>query len=153
MKTLRKTFTILTCVALASSLSFALVQEGGSTPSPSGTDPTCIGQRACQVESKVTTGGTTSTCGVAIRILGVGGGILGATCHEFETKTPAHQVCHGASAEGMKCVPDSVLQVMTRECSCGGLVVPIINTGFPVSCDCGDWSADGTVEDFKTVKC
>lgn len=132
---------------LSQSFSFAAVPQGGDLGAP------CPNKRATNVEAEVKERGRARTCGVGIKILGVGGSIIGSRCPRFEIKIPAHQTCKGDPAEGMKCIPDGVLRIEIRECNCGGLIIPYLNTGLPTTCTCGDWGDGGQVETFRTVSC
>lgn len=132
---------------LGQALSFANALQGGDLGAP------CPNQKATHVRVEIEERGRTRTCGVGIKILGIGGSIIGVKCPRFEVRTPAHQTCKGEPVEGMKCVPDGVLIVEVRECNCGGLMLPYIHTGLPTHCTCGDWRAAGQVETFRTASC
>jgi len=113
----------------------------------------CVDTAASQVEVSIIKHGDSERCGVGIVIFGVGGSLIGSKCSEHETRTPAHQACEGEVNAGTKCVPETSLAVETRDCKCGGLVIPWIEIGIPTTCVCGDWTNSGTVEDMKTALC
>jgi len=113
----------------------------------------CSNTKATQVPVEVTKSGSSERCGIGLVIFGFGGAIIGSKCKQFETMTPAHQTCSDEASLGNSCVLEGTEKVQTRECSCGGLVIPGIEIGIPTSCVCGDWYPNGTVEDFKTAPC
>lgn len=123
------------------------------TASPGAFAQRCPNEQATSVSASFTVSPQFETCGIGVRIFGVGGSILGEKCHRWEAETPAHSVCSGAPLADHRCVPRALLDVRTRTCECGGLVLPFIETGFPVSCECSDWRVSGTVLDHTTIAC
>jgi len=113
----------------------------------------CANVKATQVDAEFETSGVPKTCGLGIVIFGVGGSIVGEKCYPLETTVPAHQTCQGEANFGTYCAPDGRIQVDSRECRCGGLVLPFLNTGIPAKCICKDADTQGTVEDFETKEC
>lgn len=113
----------------------------------------CPNTSASQVDVEFQAHGELKTCGLGFVIFGIGGAILGENCPEHETRVPAHQECRGAENAGTKCSKDTDLAVETRECACGGLVIPGIRIGIPTTCSCEGWYKSGTVEDFRTERC
>lgn len=113
----------------------------------------CPNQKASLVPARVEFSGGYRRCGLGLTVFGVGGAIIGDRCYKFETLYPAHAACQGETAEGTRCVPDSVAPVLLRECECGGLILPGLNTGIPTRCTCDEWRNAGTVETSKTVAC
>ncbi len=122
-----------------------------ATPGAGGED--CPNERCCNVRVRFEYSGEKRRCGLGIRIFGVGGSIMGEVCWDHETKIPAHQENHGVYGAGSKCVKERDLTVQTRDCKCGGLMLPILETGFPFKCVCGEYKDSGTVEDFETLEC
>ena len=122
----------------------ALAQDGGRT---------CPDEKASQVPVEIVKGGDYERCGLGIVVFGIGGAILGSKCYEHEVRTPAHQECKGERAVDMSCVKETDLIVECRYCHCGGLIIPGLEIGLPVSCVCTEWYAFGTVEDFQTKAC
>jgi len=136
-----------------STLALATYALSLSAFAPARADSGCADTKATQVDVEITKSGDAHRCGIGIVVLGVGGGLFGPRCVEHETRTPAHQACMGEANKGTKCVPETTLGVETRDCHCGGLVIPGIEIGIPTTCVCSDWFASGTVEDMKTVLC
>jgi hypothetical protein len=118
-----------------------------------GDEPACPHTRASQVNAFTYDLGPSRRCGVGLYLFGFGGAILGELCPAFRMFHPAHQVCLGEHADDMRCEPEGPLEVKRKSCSCGGLVIPVIDTGVPTSCVCDNETAAGTVEDFRTVLC
>lgn len=123
------------------------------THARAGETPACTHTKASQVEARTADLGKKRTCGAGLYVFGVGGAILGEECPQTRVFYPAHQVCNGEHADNVRCEPDGTLPVERKSCSCGGLVIPFINTGIPTSCVCSDATTGGTVEDFRTVSC
>lgn len=118
-----------------------------------GHDPACPNQKASQVRSEVKNIGDAKTCGIGIVVFGIGGGIFGETCHPTKHTYPAHQVCNGEYGDHMRCTLEQSLDIKEEKCKCGGLVLPILQTGIPTSCVCSDNGPRGSIEDFKTEAC
>jgi hypothetical protein len=113
----------------------------------------CPNVCASNVDARIVESADASTCGFGIVIFGFGGGLWGEDCPEFRLLYPAHQECRGATNPGTRCVPETALTVQKDRCDCYG-VLPIIESGFPLDCDCTpDAAGGGTVEDFKTEVC
>ncbi|MEZ5979068.1 MAG: hypothetical protein R3F34_12705 [Planctomycetota bacterium] len=116
-------------------------------------DGDCPNEQASQVEAIFKNSNDAETCGLGIKILGYGGSIVGERCPRWEKIVPAHQVCRGEALHGHFCTKERDIAVRVRTCECGGLVIPFIETGLPVSCECSAWFDAGWVEDMETVLC
>jgi hypothetical protein len=114
----------------------------------------CMHQKATQVDSKTEDDGATKSCGlIGIRIFGWGGALFGEDCPEKKVTTPAHQECRGEKVPNFNCIKEGTLDVLVKDCDCGGLILPVLDTGIPLTCNCGPEHKEGTVEDFETVNC
>ena len=140
----------LASVAMVGLGAVSFAGDGGGI---GGEEIPCANERACNIPVQFHYGGKTWKCGVGIKILGVGGAIYGEICFQHETMIPAHQECHGVANEGTRCVKEDDILVKTRDCKCGGLMLPFLDTGFPLKCECGDYYYSGTIEDFMTEDC
>jgi hypothetical protein len=118
-----------------------------------GESPACSHTKATQVDARVDDLGTKRTCGAGLYVFGFGGAILGEECPVTRVFYPAHQVCNGEHADNVRCERDETIFAVKKSCSCGGLVIPFINTGIPTTCVCGDPTTGGSIEDFRTVNC
>ncbi len=117
-----------------------------------GQEVKCPDVKASQVSTAVNDLGDVVTCGLGIKILGIGGGLFGPSCPDKKETTPAHQECKGEKSEGNKCVPDGELSVVLEDCECSSAT--LFGTGILIpSCDCTAVPTDGKVEDFKTALC
>ncbi|MCC6408557.1 MAG: hypothetical protein IT453_15450 [Planctomycetes bacterium] len=130
--------------ALAALATLAVARQSSSS---------CPDKKASQVPAEIKLSEATHTCGIGFVVFGVGGGIFGEECPETKITTPAHQTCQGEENAGTACVPEGDMAVTVRDCSCGGLVIPVIQVGIPTTCECDPPVNAGTVEDFKTVVC
>ncbi|MAF66208.1 MAG: hypothetical protein CMJ84_11195 [Planctomycetes bacterium] len=113
--------------------------------------PPCPDTRACNVKAEVVTIGM-QTCGMGVIIFGYEISILGPECPDKKLTYPAHGECHGAPAEGMRCVPAGLLPVTYEQCECANASVLGVGLAIP-SCDCSDGGNIGTIETFKTESC
>lgn len=113
----------------------------------------CPDTKATDVPGRVEASARAERCGIGIKIFGIGGAIIGTRCPRHEIATPAHATCAGEALTGHRCVKKADYVVARRECRCKGLVIPLIETGFPTSCRCGAWKRFGTVEHFQTLEC
>ena len=92
------------------------------------------------------------TCGLGLKIFGIGGSIFGKECPESSIRTPKYTLC-GGTLNGYRCIPDGSLEVSIRHCECRGLEIPFLETGIPLDCHCGDWQNFGSVPNFTHVLC
>ncbi|WP_145183204.1 hypothetical protein [Planctomycetes bacterium Pla163] len=113
----------------------------------------CPDEQATDVPGRVEASTRAERCGIGLKIFGIGGTIIGTRCPRHEIATPAHATCAGEKLAGHRCVKKGLVPVSRRECSCKGLVIPLIDTGIPTSCRCGAWKRFGTVENFETLEC
>lgn len=117
-------------------------------------DTDCPNIQAMQVNTKVVTTGDSERCGLGIQVFGFGFAFFGELCPDKKETIPAHQVCdYETEAKGKNCLFEVSLETIVEECDCGGLVLPLLDTGIPTSCKCEIMPMGGTVEDFKTVEC
>lgn len=144
---LKRAGALMGALVLSQAIGFATPRPNGDLGTP------CPNKMASDVAMEIQDRGGTRKCGLGIRILGIGGSIVGVDCPRVQVLVPAHQKCQGADGEGMKCVTDGTKPVERRECGCGGLMIPYIKTGLPFSCECGEWLNGGQVENFKTAMC
>lgn len=93
-----------------------------------------------------------ATCGLGLKVFGIGGSIFGKECPSYSIRTPKYALC-GGTLNGYRCVPDGTFPVFVQHCECRGLEIPFIETGIPIDCHCGDWEPFGSVPNFTHVLC
>ncbi|MDP6539704.1 MAG: hypothetical protein QF410_09180, partial [Planctomycetota bacterium] len=114
--------------------------------------PPCPNERACNVKARVVEAGTTQNCGFGVIIFGYEISLLGPECPDKKVTYPAHGECHGAPAEGMRCVPAELVPVTYEECDC--VTATVLGNGLALpACDCTDGGTIGTLQTYKTEQC
>lgn len=137
------TKTILASVCLAATTLVAGVQA----------QQACTYRTPQTVDGTVRTAGGFERCGLGLQVFGFGGAIWGEECPRHEIATPTHTKCVSSDGAAVNCVQDGWLEVLRRSCECDGLVIPLIDTGIPTSCECSRWEPFGLVPKHVETPC